>query len=314
MQKRLVLILTILVLTGCGRKPVPQAPLGDEPKQPPRAEFRIGGDQDGPRRLAFKITAVHDKRKPSPDDPFHVEGGEWTFFDCQASSDPNVAFTVGVLSKGGDGNVPVAWGKAVLLVKDRGTGARFVELFSRAFAGKMPRPVERDYVPRPLSVGTAILGHNLHREEGGGFSGEEGDWTAMKWFPEYEGQSGEVYFNYDLAHRRGEFSEKDADYADDLVAIFASALRDGPRPERTPENDPNLTRIGPAIGKPRKLLARSAAHQCFCPKARFAVYQDGTTIFALPLDKPKGKPFEVVRFDYPPWSVHVLDDDLTLVV
>jgi hypothetical protein len=215
MQKRLVLILTILVLTGCGRKPVPQTPLGDEPKQPPRAEFKIGGDLDGPRRLAFKITAVHEKQQPSPDAPFRTRGGEWTFFDCQASSDANVAFTVGVLSKRSDGNAPVAWGKATLIVKDRGAGARFVELFSRGFTGRMPRPVEQDYVPRPLSFGTAILGHNLHRGKEGGFSGEGGDWTATKWFPEYDGQSGEVYFNYDLAHRQGEFSEKDADYADD---------------------------------------------------------------------------------------------------
>jgi hypothetical protein len=314
MQKRLVLILTTLVLTGFGRKPVPQAPLNDEPKQPPRAEFKVGGNQDEPRHLSFKITAIHEKHKPSPHAPFHVDGGEWTFFDCQASSDPNVAFTVGVLSKSSTGNVPVAWGKAVLIVKDREAGARFVELFSKAFAGKQPKPLKQAYVPGPLSVRTAILGHNMHREQEGGFSGEEGDWTATKWFLEAEGQLGEVYFNYNLAHRQGEFSEKDADYADDLVAILASALRDGPRPERTPENDPSLTRIGPALGKPRKLLARSAAHERFTPKARFAVYQDGTTILALSLDRPEAKPFEVVRFDNSPWTVRVLDDDLTLLV
>jgi hypothetical protein len=44
------------------------------------------------------------------------------------------------------------------------------------------------------------------------------------------------------------------------------------------------------------------------------VYRDGTAVFALPLDQPEGKPFEVVRFDYPPWEVRVLDDNLTLVV
>jgi hypothetical protein len=128
MHKRRLLILTILVLTGCGRKPVPQAPLNDEPTQPPRAEFKVGGDQDEPRHLAFKITAVHEKHKPSPHAPFHIEGGEWIFFDCQASNDPAVAFTVGVLTKSSTGNVPVALGKAVLIVKDREAGARFVEL------------------------------------------------------------------------------------------------------------------------------------------------------------------------------------------
>jgi len=293
---------------------MPQAPVNDEPKQPPRVEFTIGGDQDEPRHLPFKITAVHEKQNPSTDAPFHVKGGEWTFFDCQASSDPNVAFTVGVASKSSAGKVPVAWGDAVLIVKDREAGARFVESFSKAFAGKVPTPVNLAHVPKPLSIKTAILGYNGNRAETGGFSGEGGGWTATKWFPEHDGRSGEVYFNYNLAKRHGEFSEKDAGYGDDLVAVFASALRDGPRPERTPENDPNLTRIGPASGTPRKLLPRYVAHECFSPKARFAVYQDGTTIFALPLDQPDGKPFEVVRFDHSPWTVRVLDDDLNLIV
>jgi predicted small lipoprotein YifL len=143
MHKLLVLMLTILALTGCGRKPVPQAPLNDEPKQTPRAEFKVGGEQHESRHLAFKITAVHEKQKLSPHAPFNVEGGEWTFFDCQASSDPNVAFTVGVLTKSSTGNVPVVWGKAVLIVKDREMGARFVELFSKAFGGKLPKPLKQ---------------------------------------------------------------------------------------------------------------------------------------------------------------------------
>ncbi len=128
---------------------------------------------------------------------------------------------------------------------------------------------------------------NMDREREGGFSGTGGGWTATKWFPEHDGLSGEIFFNFNLDKRQGEFSEKDADYADDLVAIFASALRDGPRPERTPENDPNLTRIGPTIGKPRKLLSRLAAHYSFSPKSRFAVYQDRSTIWALPIDQPR---------------------------
>ena len=210
--------------------------------------------------------------------------------------------------------MPSAWGKAVLIVKDREAGARFVELFSKAFSGKLPTPVNQAHVPKPLSINTAILGHNMDREREGGFSGAAGGWTATKWFPEHDGLSGEVFFNFNLDKRQGEFSEKDADYADDLVAIFASALRDGPRPERTPDNDPNLTRTGPTIGKPRKLLSRLAAHYSFSPKSRFAVYQDRSTISALPIDQPDGTPHEIIRFDHSPWEVRVLDDDLDLIV
>lgn len=314
MRKQTLLLVFAVLVTGCGKKQMPQIAANADPKEP-RAEIRIGGDdQDEARHLSFKITAVHQKRKPSEAAPFHVAGGDWTYFDCQAKSDPKVVFTVGVLAKGGAGDVPIAWGKASLIVKDREAGARFVEVFSKAFGGKVPTPAKRAYVPQALSLRTAILGHNMKREKQGGFSGAVGGWTATKWFPEHDGDSGEVYFNYDLSKREGEFSEKDAEYADSLVTIFASALRDGPRPERTPENDPNLTRIGPKIGQPRKILSRLSSHYSFTPNSRVAVYQNDSTILALATDQPDSKPLEIARFDHSPWSVHVLYDNLNLVV
>jgi hypothetical protein len=314
MHKQMVLLCGVLLLTGCGTKSVPKGQSNGESKDPPRAELRIGDGADESRHLSFRITGVHEHQKPSPDAPYHIEGGEWTFLDCQASSDPNVVFTVGMASKSSDGQASSHWGKAVLIVKDRGAGARFVELFSKAFSGKLPTPVNQAHVPKPLSINTAILGANMDRGSEGGFSGTAGAWTATKWFPELDGESGEVYFNFNLAKRKGELSEKDAEYADALAAIFASALRDGPRPERTPENDPNLTRTGPTIGKPQKLLSRLAAHYSFSPKGRFAVYQDRSTIWALPLDGPDTRPCEMIRFEDSPWEVRVLDDDLDLIV
>ena len=314
MHKHLVLILAVLLLTGCGTKPVPQAPMNDDSKEAPQAELRSGDDTDEAPHLSFRIRSVHEHQKLSADAPYHIEGGEWTFFDCQASSDPKVVFTVGTAPKSSEDGVPLAWGKAVLIVKDREAGARFVELFSKAFSGKLPANLNHAHVPKPLSINTAILGYNMDRGREGGFSGTEGGWTATKWFPENDGQSGEVFFNFNLDKRQGEFSEKDAEYADDLAAIFASAFRDGPRPERTPENDPNVTRTGPTIGKPRKLLSLLAAHYSFSPKSRFAVYQDRSTISALPIDRPDGRPQEIVRFDHSPWEIRVLNDDLDLVV
>src|SRR6266852_3551323 len=135
MHKRLYLLI-VLLITGCGRKPIPQVPTNYDPKQSPRAEIRIGDDPDETRYLSFNITAVHGNQKPSADAPYYVKGGDWTFFDCQASSDPSVAFTVGVLPKSSAGNLSLAWGNAVLIVKDREAGARFVESFSKAFSGK----------------------------------------------------------------------------------------------------------------------------------------------------------------------------------
>src|SRR5262249_39813841 len=128
-------LFAVLLLTGCGTKPVSQAPINDDSKNSPQAELSIGDDTDEAPHLSFKITTVHEHRKPSAEAPYHNEGGEWTFFDCQATSDPKAVFTVGTASKSNDGSEPSIWGKALLIVKDREAGARFVELFSKTFSG-----------------------------------------------------------------------------------------------------------------------------------------------------------------------------------
>lgn len=211
---------------------MPHESLSNGSEQPARVEARLGGEGDGPRLLPFAIAAVFEGRRPAARPPFHEAGGEWTFFDARTLVEPVAAFTVGVRARERHPNVPFAWGDAVLIVADRAAGARFVAAFRAAFGGSSPSPDGRDHMPKPLSMRTAILGEDIHREDSGGFSAAAGDWTATKWFPAHDGRDGEVYFNYDLRGRRGEFREKDADYADDLATIFATALRDGPRPAR----------------------------------------------------------------------------------
>jgi len=44
------------------------------------------------------------------------------------------------------------------------------------------------------------------------------------------------------------------------------------------------------------------------------VYQDRSTIFALPLDLHEQEPHEFVHFDYSPWEIRVLNEDLDLIV
>src|SRR5262249_30982567 len=46
----------------------------------------------------------------------------------------------------------------------------------------------------------------------------------------------------------------------------------------------------------------------------YAVYSDGTKVLALPLDQPDSNSTQIAQFDHPPWEVHVLDDDLNLLV
>jgi hypothetical protein len=279
---------------------------------PPQVQVPVGGpepDQWG--RLPFTITAVHRNRTPADAPPYHAPGGDWTFLDCRADAEPAVVFTVGVAGTGPSGQ-PVAWGKALLAVPGRDDGARFVALFGRAFHAPIPNPRPGGLPPEPLRLNTAVLGTDQRRADGGGFHGAGGGWTATKWFPAADGHDAEVFFNFNLDARAGEFSEKDSDYRADLMAVLASRLRDGPRPERTPATDPNLVADGPRIEPLRRLLDRRGSHCQFTPDGRQAVYVDGPVVFAVSL--PAGEPVEVARFDHPPWEVKVLDGSPYLLV
>lgn len=314
MFRRLVSLILALPLFGCGTKPAKPVHHVDAAgaQQGQRVQFRVG-DQELPEvHLPFKILEVYQNQKPMDIPPFHSDGGDWTFFDCQADS--NISFVVGTVSKTTENGQPSSWGKAILAVADNESGRRFVEAISKAFGGTLPPPSNTLQTPVPLLINTAILGEDLVREDGGGFSGEGGGWTATKWFPSTDLTEAEVYFNFRLDQGQGEFSEKDADYADDLVSILASALRDGPRPPRTPENDPNLTLRGPKIGTSRKLLSRRTSLNTFTMDSRFAVFQDSTQTKALPLNEAAAEPIEIANFDYSPWQIRLVNDDMDLLV
>jgi hypothetical protein len=262
--------------------------------------------------IAFTITKVYRDQDITKTFPFHAAGGHWTFFDCRMSDDSEVNFTVGVRPRG-EGKGPFAWGKAVLAVADRAAGERFVAAFGKAFHSKPPRERQSAVPLEPLQMATAILGENLKQASGGGFDGEGGGWTATKWFPQQFGLEAEVFFNYDLESQQGEFSEKDPDYRQDLVNILATALRDGPRPERTPDNDPNFTLAGPRIEEVCRLAPDGASLCSFTPDGKHAVYQDKSAIFAVDPAKPD-KPRELARFEKRIWSAEVVDNDLRLLV
>jgi hypothetical protein len=223
-------------------------------------------------------------------------------------------FVVGTVTKTTDEGQPSRWGRAIVAVSDNESGRQFVELFAKSFSGTMPAESSNPQPPRPLFVNTAILAEDFRRDPGGGFTEGNGGWTATKWFPTNDFAEAEVYFNFNIDQRMGEFSEKDAEYADDLLSILAAALRDGPRPPRTPENDQNLTLEGPSIGPARQLLKRRTSLNTFTSNSRYAVYQDGGRILALAVEDLGGQPVEIAQFDYSPWDVHLVNEDIDLLV
>jgi hypothetical protein len=300
MKSRSIVAVCLLVLpiTGCqrgqnrsqvGEKEVPPV-TGDVKdaagKDGMRVQPRLGdGDEESWGQLDFDITAVHKDRKLLEARPWHAKDGDWTILECRTQAPNPVDFLVGVRTKRKGVDVISAWGEATLLVSDRAAGERIVEIFSRAFHHESPKARK----PQPLQgwkFGTAILGEDLRRAPKGGFDGEGGGWNATKWFPEIDGFNAEVFFNYNLRSRKGEFSEKDPDYREDLLAAFATALRDGPRPDRTPKTDPNLTDTGPKIQEVARLSPK-ADHFSFSPNGKWIVY----------CIEGKGVPSKIIKID-----------------
>jgi hypothetical protein len=82
-------------------------------------------------------------------------------------------------------------------------------------------------VPRTTSVPFTyvIIGENESQASGGGFNATpQGNWTAIKLFMGNGEQESEVFFNVNSAIGKGEFSIKDSDYGDLLLAQFAKVL------------------------------------------------------------------------------------------
>ncbi len=192
-----------------------------------------GGDH-GPR-VSFRVLRVHPNRAPSEAPPYHAAGGSWTFFDAETSDGALFGFgyddpqSVGAAAPTG----APTFGKVVLTVPDAAAGKRLVETFGRAFKGPVPpEGAGRPLRPRPFTA--AFLARGARRSPGGGFSGRGGGWTATKLFLQRDDLEAEVFFNFDLGQKKGEFSEKDASYATPMVAWLAAELRDGTPPKRAP--------------------------------------------------------------------------------
>jgi hypothetical protein len=235
-------VLLLALMTGCDRESGNKSDeariqVGTRPRESADGGF-----------LPLKIVKSYSNQKPLEQAPWHGEGGNWTFLDCQLVDDAKTAFVIGVQTRSAaTADSPFRWGEAMVAVDDAGTGARFVDAFGKAFQQAVP-PSHGTKPSKRLNAQTAVLGSNLKRDrKSGGFRGENGTWTATKWF--FGGDSGEaeVFFNYSVDDKKAEFSEKDEEYREALVEQWVICLRDGPLPERTPENDPNLTSVGPRV-------------------------------------------------------------------
>lgn len=257
-------------------------------------EARLGGSQaDRQPVLTFTITRVYAGQQPTKAAPFHQDGGDWVYFDAALDREPKVTFTVGTLGRRSDGRV--AFGKAVISVTSHEAGSGFVDAFARAFGLKSPAAAAKGTL-EPLMLATAELGSGLGREAGGGFS-NGGTWTATKWFASLDGEEGEVFFDYDLTGKRGEFAQKDPGYDADVLAVFAAALRDGAPPARTPQNDPTLALSGPSFVDLQPVGSRRAQTQHFGATSLLLTERRTGGDLLISIELASGKATELARVE-----------------
>jgi len=243
-----LVLAAVLVLNGCSRR---EETAGSADKRGDGTHIQPGAIAEESERwgyLALKIAGIHERQKPIDQSPWHADGGDWTFLECELSKEPAAKILVGTRTRSSEkGDIPLSWGEARLAVSNATAGARFIEAFAKAF--HLQPPLSHGNKPVGfVKINTAVLGNRLVRDPAGGFKdGRRGTWTATKWFLQDGTSEAEVFFNYSVFEKRAEFSEKDEEYREDLIQQLVVGLRDGPLPERTVENDPNLTLVGPKI-------------------------------------------------------------------
>ena len=287
-------LITVILFAGCGRSPQEGSKAdGAGTNQLTRTEVGVGaGESENWGYLGLKIVKLHEHQKALDKAPWHEPGGDWTFLECAAEKDAAVQVVVGSRARGSTkGDIPISWGEAFLAVSNPSAGAGFVEAFSKAFHQPLP-PRHGEKPPGFLKMGTAMLGANLVRDPKGGYTtGRKGTWTTTKWFLQSETAEAEVFFNYSVAAGRAEFCEKDEEYREELVEQLVVGLRDGPLPERTPENDPTLTLVGPRVVGWTQIAGTNESAQ-FTPRGDNLLITatssgEGAKLFLAPTTRPQ---------------------------
>lgn len=222
---RMVLVTTLVVgVVACEKREEPQPkasaaqPYAGHPRTLHGNQPANAAPTPEPLHLAFRIDKVYDKQRPTATGLGHADGGTWEFFDATTSD--GAPFTFGYFAPPPKGELPMSFGECVLATADR---ARFVASLAKAFGQSVPEAAMSARKGKPLRMRIVVLGRNQQRMAGGSY-GDGGTATAAKLFFEARGADAEVFFDFDVPKKSGEWSEKDADYDKDVVGISAAEL------------------------------------------------------------------------------------------
>jgi len=134
--------------------------------------------------------------------------------ELDASAPPDSTSAPGFQFKFGKGAIKAEPGSdASILLTD----------LAKALGAK--KPLTNVHRTNTLAFTYAILGENQSLDTGGGFSDKPaGDWTAMKIFLPTGDEDAEVFLNFNARAGQAQFSQKDPDFADTVLAKLATVL------------------------------------------------------------------------------------------
>ena len=188
--------------------------------------------------LVLASCKQQEKEKPSPIlEPYVADSGSVGFdIESHTSSDGVASWLCTYSAQGktarfivqfgsstrSKSDVPVAFGKGKFIAVPGSDASLLLQaLKSSLEAKKLPTDHPRtDSVPFTY----ATLGENMSRDANG-FGDKPGNWTAMKLFFNDDGDNeSEVFFNFNPVIKKAEFSIKDSDYGDLVLAELAKVL------------------------------------------------------------------------------------------
>lgn len=209
--------------------------------------------------LALKITHVHTTRTLPGVAELPRTPDSWTVFDCAPVNDSAARFSIAVGDiKSTASPVGFHYTSDFILPRSSDAGKRFVADFATAVGQSAP-PLQPAQPLKPTRFFAVRLGQHLGAPATR-FARNRGNWVIDQWTIANDGLRGELYFSYDLADGNAQLSRgSQASSADELTAL-ADALRDGPRPARSPANDPTFTNSSPQLVD-AKLVSNSAKHR-----------------------------------------------------
>lgn len=241
------------------------------------------------RSVEFRISNVREHQSLTEAPPYHAPGGTWTVLDIAPASAGSAPITIAL-----------EWTaqRAAFVPSDRRAAQEFVAALATGLGHTLP-PEQH---PEPLSVvqfGMQVLGKRLGAPAQG-LTPAAGNWAAAEWFIPSEDADANVIFSLDLTAGRAVFSEKATVFSEELLPLIAAAVRDGPRPPRTPENDPTFTTDGPRVVDLKTVPNSTGWVSHFARGGRFLIltasFDSTGAVRLVPLETPD-KPIDVGTFD-----------------